>query len=108
MRERKEESPWNYANKFHLLEAEFHSSRGNVDTLAKESYFAAIEASKSSKFVHEQGLSCELAAMHFKRRGNTTTALTHFEEAKVCYEKWGSEVKVDSVIQQIESIQLTN
>ncbi len=102
MRERKEESPWNYANKFHLLEAELYSSSECRDSLAKASYSAAIEASKSSKFVHEQGLSCELAALHFKRREDMNTALAYFEQQT---EKWGSQIKVDAVIRQMESIQ---
>ena len=104
MKERKDESSWNYANKLHLLEAESHSSNGEND-LAVESYTAAIETSKSSKFVHEQGLSCELAALHFKRRKDMKTALTYFRQAKTCYEAWGAQIKVDSIVQQIDNIQ---
>jgi len=66
MEERAKESRWNYANKLHLLEAESFSSNGH-NTLAIKSYKAAIEASKSSRFIHEQGLACELAAIHCKK-----------------------------------------
>eukprot|EP00985_Skeletonema_marinoi_P014091 scaffold7076_cov153-Skeletonema_marinoi.AAC.4 len=105
MRERREESPWNYGNKLNLLEAESYSFNGGRDEMAIISYTAAIAASKSSKFVHEQGLSCELAALHFKRRKELNTAVVYFKQAKACYEEWGSQVKVDAIIQQIDSIQ---
>jgi hypothetical protein len=104
MEEMKEGSPWNYANKLHLLEAESYSSNGH-SSLAIKSYNAAIEASKLSRFVHEQGLSCELAALHFKRMKDLNTSLTYFKEAKACYEQWGAQVKVDAIAQQIDNIQ---
>ena len=104
MEERKEESKWNYANKLHLLEAESYSASGH-NSVAIKSYKAAIDASKSSKFVHEQGLACELTALHFKKMKDLNTALTYFNEAKACYEQWGSQPKIDAIIQQIDSIQ---
>jgi hypothetical protein len=104
MQEMKEESPWNYANKLHLLEAESYSANGH-SCLAIKSYNAAIETSRSSRFVHEQGLSCELAGLHFKRMKDLNTSLTYFKEAKACYEQWGAQVKVDAIAQQIDSVQ---
>ena len=103
MEERAKDSRWNYANKLHLLEAESFSSNGH-NTLAIKSYKAAIEASKSSRFIHEQGLACELAAIHCKKVKDLVTSLTYFREAKACYEQWGSQPKVDAMIQQIDII----
>ncbi len=104
MEERAKESRWNYANKLHLLEAESFSSNGH-NALAIKSYKAAIEASKSSRFIHEQGLACELAAIHCKKVKDFDTSLTYFQEAKACYEQWGSQPKVDAMIQHIAIIQ---
>ena len=103
MEERAKDSRWNYSNKLHLLEAESFSSNGH-NTLAIKSYKAAIEASKSSRFIHEQGLACELAAIHCKNKKvkDLDTSLTYFREAKACYEQWGSQPKVDAMIQQID------
>merc|ERR1712194_220599 len=62
-------SEWNYRNKVHLMEAEMFSYEGNNES-ASSFYAAAILASRSSSFVHEQGLACELAGFHYKKIGN--------------------------------------
>jgi len=103
LRERGEKSAWNFQGKIHLLEAEMLSSTGKKDK-ARVSFNAAISAAKSSKFVHEQGLACELAAFHCLRYGDNDRALHLFQQAQDCYTKWGSEVKVESIKQQIKNI----
>jgi len=79
------------------------SSTGKKDK-ARVSFNAAISAAKSSKFVHEQGLACELAAFHCLRYGDNDSALHLFQQARDCYITWGSEVKVESIKQQIKNI----
>mmetsp|Transcript_13921 Transcript_13921/g.25199 ORF Transcript_13921/g.25199 Transcript_13921/m.25199 type:complete len:91 (+) Transcript_13921:1792-2064(+) len=71
---------------------------------ARSSYAAAITSSRSSRYVHEQGLACELAGLHYKKRGEEQTALDFFQQAKECYVRWGSQMKVESVNQQMERI----
>jgi len=68
---------------------------------AKIAYDAAIAASSSSKFIHEQGLACELAGFHYTRIEKYDTAREFFNQAKTCYNEWGSQMKVKHVTDQI-------
>lgn len=64
-------------------------------------YDVAISSSRSSRFVHEEGLSCELAAIHYKHHGDNDKALIFFSRAQKCYEVWGSQMKVEEMSRQI-------
>ncbi|KAL7548021.1 hypothetical protein ACHAWF_011302 [Thalassiosira exigua] len=99
-------SRWNFSNKAHLLEAEIFSREGRSEE-AKASFAAAISSARSSRFVHEQGLACELAAYHSKKIGDHRGAWGLFSQARQCYTDWGSQVKVDSITQQLESFQIS-
>jgi hypothetical protein len=92
-----------YSSQVHLLEAEQFSYHCN-DNKAKESYAAAISSARSSGFIHEQGLACELAGYHSKRVNEFSSSWSFFDEAKRCYTEWGSQMKVDSVTQQLDSL----
>jgi hypothetical protein len=88
--------------KVHLLEAEqFSFENNNQEALL--SYAAAIRSACSSRFIHEQGLACELAGYHCKKNGDFSAARNHFDQAKRCYADWGSQMKVDCVTQALES-----
>ena len=64
-------------------------------------YDVAISSSRSSRFVHEEGLSCELAAIHYKHHGDNDKALIFLCRAQKCYEVWGSQMKVEEMSRQI-------
>ena len=87
--------------KVYLLEVEKFSFRGNKR--ATSSYAAAITSACSSGFIHEQRLACELAGFHHKKIGEHEIAWDYFKQAKQCYSKWGSQVKVDSISRQLET-----
>jgi hypothetical protein len=87
----------------HLLEAEQFSFQ-NRNSEAQSSYAAAINSARSSGFIHEQGLACELAGYHFKKVYDLRSAWISFDQAKQCYVDWGSQMKVDSVSQQLTSL----
>ena len=96
-------SPWNFRNKVHLLEAQMFSfDERNVE--ARASYAAAITTSRASRFIHEQGLACELAGLHYKKIDEAETALHLFQRAKECYQSWGSQMKVESMTQHMKKI----
>ena len=97
------ESDWNYTNKLHLLKAE-QKSLCNDHYDAMSLYHASIESAKRSGFVHEQGLACEKAGFHCKRRGRSLHALEYFKQARECYEEWGSSMKVNSIQKEIDSL----
>jgi len=98
-------SRWNFQNKVHLLEAEMFSFEGE-DVEAQASYASAITSSASSGFFHEQGLSCELAGLHYKKIGQLSVACNFLQRAKQCYAEWGSQMKVDSISKMLESLQI--
>eukprot|EP00584_Thalassiosira_punctigera_P010333 CAMPEP_0172526094 /NCGR_PEP_ID=MMETSP1067-20121228/1094_1 /TAXON_ID=265564 ORGANISM="Thalassiosira punctigera, Strain Tpunct2005C2" /NCGR_SAMPLE_ID=MMETSP1067 /ASSEMBLY_ACC=CAM_ASM_000444 /LENGTH=1314 /DNA_ID=CAMNT_0013309531 /DNA_START=85 /DNA_END=4029 /DNA_ORIENTATION=- len=97
-------SRWNFQNKVHLLEAGIFSHEGR-NAEAKASYAAAITSARSSRFIHEQGLACEMAGFHYKKIGDYISARAFFVQAKECYAQWGSDVKVDSITNQLEILQ---
>jgi hypothetical protein len=100
-------SDWNFANKLHLLVAEKHSLRGtHRQTLV--SYDASIASAKRSGFIHEEGLACEKAGFYCKRMKNNEKALEYFNQARECYEKWGSNVKVDFIEKELDEIKGIN
>jgi len=94
------DSKWNYGNKVYLLEAELSSHEGRNED-AKSFYAAAILASRSSRFKHEEGLACELAGFHYKKIGDLHRAWGFFNKAKQCYAEWGSDVKVNFITRQL-------
>jgi len=96
-------SAWNFRNKVFLLEAEMLSFEKENDE-ANSLYQAAISSSRSSRFVHEQGLACELAGLHHKKIGDAHAALELLKRAKECYQSWGSQMKVESINQLMENV----
>jgi len=86
----------NFQNKVHILQAEYFSLNKNDDK-AREEYTAAIEASQKSGFIHEEGISCELAGGHCEKfnKDDTKDALKYYKQAKECYVKWGSVMKAE-------------
>jgi len=98
-------SKWNFKSKVHLLEAEFFSFHGNCEE-AKASYAAAVTSARSSRFIHEQGLACELAGFHYKKIGEISSARDFFNQAKQCYADWGSQMKVGFISRQLETVDL--
>lgn len=98
-------SEWNYKNKYLLLKAAYLTVTGNSFE-AGEVYDNAISASRASKFVHEEGLACEFAAMHHKKHGNNAFALSLLSQAESCYKIWGSNIKEAHIARLKASIQV--
>lgn len=96
LKEKGEKASWNNKNKIHLLEAEIASIADDREK-AKLCYNAAISGARSSRFIHEEGLACEFAALHCMKHGNDEDAKGLLQQALVCYTKWGSEVRVNLV-----------
>lgn len=98
-------STWNFRNKVHLIEAEMNSLEFRLNE-AKASYAAAITSARCSRFVHEQGLACELAARHCKKQNDMASAHSFFTQAKQCYEEWGSDMKASKMDEEICKLSL--
>lgn len=91
------ESVWNFENKLFLLQAERHYAFGEMDQAA-EKYKLAEKSSKTHRFLHEEALACELAADFHKKAGNNHFVAELIDRAVKCYQTWGAEGKVESLL----------
>ena len=89
------------------MEAELKSYEGKHDE-AKAYYVASISSAEASGFIHEQGLACELAGKHCKKLGDNSSARNFFNQAKVCYTEWGSQMRVESIARQLNLLPWTH
>jgi hypothetical protein len=96
-------SQWNFKTKASILKAEYLSLMAKKDK-AEYEYEIAISSARSSKFIHEEGMACELAGMHYMHNGDKAKALDLFHHAMKCYETWGSRLKVDQMTSVMEGI----
>ncbi len=103
MRNAATNSDWNFTNKLYLLEAEQQSLCYNHPQ-AKASYDASIASAKKSGFIHEQGLASEKAGFYYKRTGDVQKASEYFNQARQCYEEWGSSLKVDFIQKELNNL----
>ena len=94
----------NYEHKRRLLQAEVHSCK-NKDKAARKAYKMAIMSAKSSKFIHEEGLACELAGQHCQRADDKRQAKEYFSQALECYQKWGCKLKVDALTNELSDLE---
>jgi hypothetical protein len=101
-------SDWNFTNKLHLLEAEHQSFHQNRQSQTIVLYDASIASAKRSGFIHEQGLACEKAGFYCKRMKNNGKALEYFNQARECYEGWGSSVKVCFIEKELDGLKGNN
>ena len=86
-----------------MLEAQLQSAMGKRDE-ARASFNAAVSAARESKLIHEEGLACEFAALHCLKYDDTAQARTLYEEAKGCYAKWGSQIRVALIERQLQKL----
>ena len=93
----------NYEHKLKLLQAEIHSCNLQ-DKAARKAYKMAIMSAKSSKFMHEEGLACELAGKHCQRANDKRLAKEYFRQALECYQKWGCKLKVDALTNELSEM----
>ena len=101
-------SEWNFSHKLYLLEAEHNVLKGD-DAAAVFMYDLSITTARNHKFIHEEGLANVFAASFHLRYKREREALTHFTQAKKCYERWGAlalVIGMESEIGRLRCIQL--
>ena len=86
----------NVVHYLHILEAELAVLRGN-NKKAKESFNAAIAASRKNGFLQDRALAHELASAYFKAQGDEYWGNHHMECSKTCYQEWGCCEKVRNI-----------
>ena len=92
----------NFRNKLELLEAEQYGLTASHNIFhALHAYDRSIASAQKVGYIHEQGLACEKAGFYCKRMNDNKKALTYFNQALECYEKWGSFVKVEFIRKEL-------
>ena len=94
-------SPEIYNSNIYLLEAELCSFE-KKNQLAKEKYDSSIT---SSRYIHEKGLACEQAGLHYQKISDRSEALKYFQRASKYYTEWGSQMKVEAMAKIISRLQ---
>ncbi|EJK66661.1 hypothetical protein THAOC_12399, partial [Thalassiosira oceanica] len=104
MKEKEAKCAHNFRNKRLLLKAEKLSRAGEVEE-ADIAYLSAIEAACKARFVHEQGLACELAAAHYSRNGGEDGLRRDLlQQALECYKNWGCKPRVEYIAKMIAEL----
>ena len=90
------DSQWNFQQKHFLLEAEKAFTDGNAG-VATASCDKAIEAAKQHRFINEQALASECAALFHLDHGNIGQARKCLAEARDLHGQWGAQRKVGDI-----------
>jgi len=98
------DSEWNFQQKFLLLEAEKAFTDGNV-TAAAASYDKAINAAKEHRFINEQALASECAALFYLDNENSDAARRYFKQSRDLYQAWGAMRKVEDINSLLENVE---
>jgi predicted ATPase len=96
------EAPMNFANKFHLVEAERCRTSGRSAAAATH-FEKAIELAHVHGLLHEAALAQERAAAFYLERGMPYLGRHYLRECQSSYERWGAGAKVDRL--QVEHAQ---
>jgi len=83
----------NVVHYLQILDAELAVLHGQ-NKKAKESFNAAIAASRRIGFLQDRALAHELASAYFKAQGDDYWRNYHIECSRACYQEWGCGEKV--------------
>jgi len=90
-------TPENFSNKYHLLEAELSAVDKN-ESQAIMHYRQAIYLSSRHSFVHEEALACERAGMFYLELGAEESAIPLLLQSYRRYEIWGATSKKNHLL----------
>ena len=90
-------APFNQLHRWHLVEAE-RARIDDRDAEAREHYDAAIRLCQTHGFLHEEGLTQELAGRFHLARKRRRIADIYLADARFAYEQWGAMAKVDDIV----------
>ncbi len=91
-----QQCPENYTHKFLLAAAEMK----RIDDKEAEAIFLydqAIKAAKNGKFLQWEGIANERASHLWKSLGNDRLSSIYWQQAYLCYTRWGVAFKVKSM-----------
>ena len=50
----------------------------------------------------------EKAGFYYRKIGSFRSAMRYFEQARICYEEWGSRVKVEAMEREMSAMDVLN
>lgn len=89
-------APGNFEHKLLLVEAERASAAG-AHGRAERAYEAAVQGALAGNLPQEEALACELAGLHFLRRGMPAAAAGYLRQALSAYIAWGADGKAQAL-----------
>ncbi|WP_250658691.1 diguanylate cyclase [Alkalimarinus coralli] len=89
-----EHCPENFANKYHLIEAEKASVLEAPSLKTIEAYQASISLAVESGFLHEEAISNERLAEYLLANNQPDIAKVYLTRAYHLYQQWGAESKL--------------
>jgi len=95
--------PDNFEHKYLLAAAEL-ARIDNHPAKAIELYDKAIEAAQKGNFLQWEGMSNERACNFWQECGNDHFAHVYWQQAYVCYNRWGAVSKVNSMEEDYRTI----
>ena len=100
-----EASQWNYKHMLRFIEAEIAYSKGHHEE-AKTAYDDSIRLAGEHRFIHDQALCLERAALYHKdvSGGSSTLSVKYLSEARDLYTKWGAHRKAADVQLLVERL----
>jgi PAS domain S-box-containing protein len=88
--------PDNFEHKYLLASAELARIDGRP-LEAMQFFDKAIDAARTGKFLQWEGMANERAHSFWLEYGNEVLAHIYWQEAYVCYDRWGADSKVSSM-----------
>jgi len=89
-------APMNHLHLVRLIEAERHFLC-SANQKAANAYTAAIELARQHRYLQEEALAYELAALYYLRRRKLDIAKSYMLEARYAYLRWGATAKVNDL-----------
>ena len=86
-------SPTNFRHKYDLVEAEKARVKGQT-LLAMEYYDRAIQGAKKYRYIQEEAIAYERAALFYSHLGRDEIAQTYLKKAHYSYGRWGATAKI--------------
>ncbi|MCT7977852.1 trifunctional serine/threonine-protein kinase/ATP-binding protein/sensor histidine kinase [Laspinema olomoucense] len=96
MKQWAEFSPTNFRHKYDLVEAEKARVKGQT-LLAMEYYDRAIQGAKKYRYLQEEAIAYERAALFYSHLGRDEIAQTYLKKAHYSYGRWGATAKLKAL-----------
>lgn len=100
-----ENGPANFLHRYQLMSAEQARLEGR-DADAQTQYDLSIENAAAGKFIHDEALALEFAALFYLQKGRKRVAQVYLSDAYYAYRRWGASSKTNLLEQEFGELLL--